>query len=447
PVTNLELIVNGRVVAERSVNVGTGLDRWIELERTIELDRSSWVAARAYSNSRVGSPDAESHTNPIYVTLDGKAPFDRPSLDELIRRLDGQIAAHKARAFPEKARVLAYFDKSRDILLKIREAGGRPASLAPSELSKDRSDLDDPGQRTHTEEELRAFLKPIPPKPVEEALRGFETIPGLHMELVASEPLVVSPTAAGFDENGRLYVAEMVDYPYMPKPGKPPLGGIKLLEDEDGDGRFDRSYPFADQLLWAAGIAPWKGGVFVSSPPDIWYFKDTDGDRRADVREKVYTGFGLKNQQAMLNNLQWGLDHRIYGSTAGNGGSITRPSDPKSQAVEVDGRDFRFDPSGFKFEATTGTIQFGNTFDDWGNRFLCSESQPLLHVVLPLHYLARNPYLTPPNPIDNLAPPPVPIFRISPVERWRQIRSSRRIAHNNRSATSAGASHHVVDAA
>lgn len=447
PVSNLELIVNGRVVAEQSVNVGTGLDRWIELERTLELDRSSWVAARAYSLSRLGSPDAEAHTNPVYVTLDGKAPYDRPSLDELVRRLDGQIAAHKARAFPEKARVLAYFDKSRDILLKVREAGGRPASQGPSELSEDRSNLDDPGRRTHSEEELRAFLKPIPPKPVDEALRGFDTIPGFHMELVASEPLVVSPTAASFDEDGRLYVAEMVDYPYMPKAGKTPLGGIKLLEDEDGDGRFDRSYPFADHLLWAAGIAPWKGGVFVSSPPDIWYLKDTDGDRKADVREKVYTGFGLKNQQAMLNNLQWGLDHRIYGSTAGNGGSITRPSAPKARAIDVDGRDFRFDPKGFDFEAITGTIQFGNTFDDWGNRFLCSESQPLLHVVLPLHYLARNPYLTTPNPIENLAPPPVPIFRISPVERWRQIRSSRRIAHNNRSATSAGASHHVVDAA
>src|SRR5262249_43781468 len=82
-----------------------------------------------------------------------------------------------------------------------------------------------------------------------------------------------------------------------------------------------------------------------------------------------------------------------------------------------------------------------------GNRFLCSESQPLLHVVLPQHYLARNPFLATQSGINNLAPLPVSIFRISPIERWRQIRSSRRIAHNARPATAAGASHHVVDAA
>src|SRR5207244_12412539 len=92
-------------------------------------------------------------------------------------------------------------------------------------------------------------------------------------------------------------------------------------------------------------------------------------------------------------------------------------------------------------------VQFGNTFDDWGNRFLCSESQPLLHVVLPQHYLARNPYLPVASGIHNLAPAPVPVFRTSAPERWRVIRSARRIAHGERPANMPGASHHVVDAA
>src|SRR5205823_11671620 len=125
--------------------------------------------------------------------------------------------------------------------------------------------------------------------------------------------------------------------------------------------------------LWAAGIAPWKGGVFVAAPPDIWYFKDTDGDGKADIRQKVYTGFSTQNQQAMPNNLQSGLDHRIYGSTAGNGGKIRPPDKPDAPPVNVDRSDFRFDPASRTFESISGTWQFGNTFDDWGNRFLCNE--------------------------------------------------------------------------
>ena len=148
-----------------------------------------------------------------------------------------------------------------------------------------------------------------------------------------------------------------------------------------------------------------------------------------------------------MNNLKWGLDHKIYGSTAENGGEI-RPGDrPDANRLSVNGRDFRFDPVTGEFEAITGTVQFGNSFDDWGNRFLCNESQPLLQPVLRRHYLARNPYLAVPTAIQDIAGGSVPIFRISPIERWRHIRSSRRIAHSERSRDSAGASHHVVDAA
>ncbi len=448
PVSNVQIVVNGRILEEtRRLRGATSSVTGSSCERPIDLDRSAWIAARAFSTSRTGLPDAESHTNPVYVILDGKAPYEQESIDVLIRRLDDQIAAHKKRSFPEQARVISYFERSRDILLKIRDAGGAPAKGHPSDIARDETALLDTGRRSHTEEELRAFLKPVPPRPIEEVLRSFEAVDGFRMELVASEPLVVDPVAAAFDEDGNLYVAEMRDYPYKPAPGGTPIGTIRKLIDNDGDGAFDESHVFADRLLWAAGVAPWKGGLFVTAPPDILYLKDTDGDHKADVRRVVFTGFGIENQQAMLNNLQWGLDHKIYGSTAGNGGDV-RPADhPDAAPIDVDGRDFRFDPAAETFEAITGTVQFGTTFDDWGDRFLCSESQPLLHAVLPQHYLARNPYLPVPAAIKNIAPGPVPIFRISPIERWRQIRSSRRIAHGARSANAAGASHHVVDAA
>ena len=51
-----------------------------------------------------------------------------------------------------------------------------------------------------------------------EALRTFETAGGFRLELVAAEPMVHSPVAAAYDEDGNLYVAEMTDYPYKPRP-------------------------------------------------------------------------------------------------------------------------------------------------------------------------------------------------------------------------------------
>lgn len=453
PVTNVQLVVNGRIVDRLDVVSSQGQGSWIELERELELTESAWIAARAFSLSPLGTPNADAHTNPVYVYLNGRAPYDRESLDAWLASLDQQIAIHTDRKFEGQAKVLDYFQRSRDILTRIRVAGGVPANGHPSDIAKAIPAIDDPAAPQHSEEALKDFLKPIPPKPFDEFLRSFETVGGFEMQPVAREPLVYDPIAAAFDENGQLYVCEMCDYPYKPAAGKKPLGAVRLLKDVDGDGDFDESHVFAEGLLWAGGVAPWRGGVFVAAPPDIWYLKDIDGDHRADIRRQVFTGFGTQNQQAMLNNLTMGLDHKIYGSTAGNGGKIRCVELPsggepaKSPEVDVNGRDFCFDPETGAFEAITGTMQFGNSFDDWGNRFLCSESQPLLHAVLPQRYLVRNPYLPVPSPLQNIVPGPVPIFRTSPVERWRIIRSSRRIGHGERPANAPGASHHVIDAA
>ncbi len=136
------------------------------------------------------------------------------------------------------------------------------------------------------------MLNPLPPKEPAEALRSLEVIEGFSVEFVAHEPLVLDPAAAAIDENGLMYVAEDADYPYRPAEGEPPKGRIRLLKDNDGDGYYEESHVFAESLLWPAGIAPWKGGVFVTAPPDIWYLKDTNGDFKADIKEKVFTGFG-----------------------------------------------------------------------------------------------------------------------------------------------------------
>lgn len=316
--------------------------------------------------------------------------YDRDSLDVLVGRIDKQMVIHHKRQFAEKARVLDYFQRSRDILLKIRHVGGLASSGVPASwLEYNPANELDASQRSHADQELMRFLQPLAPVAPVDAPKLFETVDGFRMELVMAEPLVQSPVAVAFDADGNLYIAEMRDCPYKPRPGRKPLGTVRLLRDSDGDGRFDQSTIFANGLLWAAGIAAWKGGVFVSAPPDIWYLKDTNGDGQADQRKKVYTGFGTQNQQVMVNNLTWGLDHMIYGAAAGNGGTI-RPADaPLPSCVSVEHNDFRFDPVAGGFEPISGSDQFGNTFDEWGNRFTCDESQPLSHAVLPRRELAQ----------------------------------------------------------
>ena len=355
-------------------------------------------------------------------------------------------------------------------------SGGAAASAAAAEPAPAASLIRDPAHPT--EAELKAFLVPTPRKSPAEAAKTFEAVGGFTMQLVAAEPMVYDPVAAAFDEDGNLYVGEMRDYPFpgtkqsqhsprwqgdhysldeyaAPAGGRPPMqpgdkprGGVRLLRDTDGDGKFDQATVFADGLLWVCGIVPWKGGIFASAPPDIWYLKDTDGDGKADVRVKVFTGFGTRNQQAMLNNLQFALDHRIYGSTGPNGGEIRPGGDPTAAPVSIAGYDVRFAQESARLERVTGTRQFGLTFDDWGNRFLCLQNAPCFHVVLPLEQLERNPFFTPRETIARTSPVPTPLFRISPIERWRELQSSRAIADSELPvATMAGVSHHVVDAA
>ncbi|MPY90249.1 MAG: c-type cytochrome [Luteitalea sp.] len=290
--------------------------------------------------------------------------------------------------------------------------------------------------RSDSEEESLKF-ESVPPKEPSKAPTTFRTADGFRMVLLAAEPLVYDPVALIYDENGRGYVAEMRDYPYTAKDtaqsleeqtNQDPIGRIRLLEDVDGDGFFDKSSVFAEQLSWPTGLAPWKGGVFVAATPDIWYLKDTDNDGEADIRQKVYTGFRKYNIQAVINNLIWGLDHHIYGAGGSNGGTITwLDGQGKSSEVPLARNDFRFDPVTDVFEALSGGARFGNSFDDWGNRFVCDIRNPVQHVVLPSHYLSRNPYLAVPSTIHDAAESgdQLRVYRVSPPEAWRVMRAQR----------------------
>ena len=123
---------------------------------------------------------------------------------------------------------------------------------------------------------ITSCRKTGPPFSPEESLSKLQVADGFRVELAAAEPQVLDPIAAAFDERGRMYVVEMSDYPNSNQP----KGQIRMLEDRDGDGRYEHMTVFAKELHFPHGVLPWKGGVIVTSAPDILYLKDTDGDGR-----------------------------------------------------------------------------------------------------------------------------------------------------------------------
>ncbi len=228
------------------------------------------------------------------------------------------------------------------------------------------------------------------------ALASFQLEPGLRIELIAAEPLVIDPVAFAFDENRVMYVAENRGYPDPAEGGSPTqLGRIARLEDRDGDGKYDHRTEFAAGLTYPNGILVWRGGVFVTCAPDIFYFKDTDGDGVADVKKVVLTGFNAdKTAQIRTSHPILGLDGWVYVTGGLNGGSVTSPLHPDRAAVTFSSSDGRFHPDTFEFQTTGGRSQFGLAFDPFGRRFGTSNRHPLQHVVVEPWQLARNPHLT-----------------------------------------------------
>ncbi len=228
------------------------------------------------------------------------------------------------------------------------------------------------------------------------SLSEFRLHPKFRIELAAAEPQVIDPVALRFDENGRMWVVEMGDYPNGPVAGGRPLSRVRWLEDTDGDGRYETARVFADGLLFATGIQPWGDGILVTAAGELLYLEDTDGDGVADVRQTWYSGFKQENPQLRANHPTFALDNRIYVANGLRGGVVTAKRAEwagKSKPVAISGRDFRFNPLNGVCEAVNGNGQFGLTFDDLGRRFVCSNRNPCRHVVLSGDYLSANPRL------------------------------------------------------
>jgi putative membrane-bound dehydrogenase-like protein len=302
---------------------------------------------------------------------------------------------------PERETAFAFIDKALQV---IPPAG--PKAAAPDETGDD----------------FAAELPRIPPREPAEALRAFQTLPGFRIELAAAEPNVASPVALSFDERGRMFVCEMRDYSEQDKDR---LGRVRMLEDLDDDGIFEKSTVYADDLSWPTAVLCVGGGVYVGAAPDILWLKDTDGDGRADERTVIFTGFGRSNVQGLLNSFHWGLDNRVHGATSTSGGQVRRPEQPEAEAINLGGRDFSFDPQALEIRAESGGGQHGMSFDDWGRKFVSANSDHIQMVMVPDRYLAADPHLTLPSARESIAAdgPQAEVFRISPVEPWRVVRT------------------------
>src|SRR5437660_11305429 len=120
-----------------------------------------------------------------------------------------------------------------------------------------------------------------------------------------------------------------------------PGGRVRVLEHTDGDGKYDKATIFLDNIPFPTGVTVWRKGVLVCAAPDILYAEDTNGDGKADVVRKLFTGFATHNYQARVNSLQYGLDGWVY-AASGLFGCKFRSVNGKE--VYLRRRDFRFNP-------------------------------------------------------------------------------------------------------
>jgi putative membrane-bound dehydrogenase-like protein len=199
------------------------------------------------------------------------------------------------------------------------------------------------------------------PLSAEESAKLIQVPVGFDLKLFASEPDIINPIAMDWDERGRLWIIETVDYPNTVLDDDN-IGDdrIKICEDTDGDGKADKFTVFAEKLNIATSIAFANGGIIVSQAPHFLFLKDTDGDDKADVRKIIIDGWGVTDTHAGPSNLKYGYDNQIWGVVGYSGfnGTIAGANRIFRQAV------YRFKPDASSFELMTNTSN--NT---WGLGF------------------------------------------------------------------------------
>ena len=234
-------------------------------------------------------------------------------------------------------------------------------------------------------------LKLQQPLSAQDSMKTMQVPPGFEVQLFASEPDIVKPIAMNWDERGRLWVVESVDYPndynFQTTVG---VGRdrIKICEDTDGDGKADKFTVFAEGLNIPTGLTFWNGGVIVGAAPQLLYLKDTNGDDKADVKTIIEAGWGTRDTHSGIGNLQYGFDNFIWGSIGYSG---FNGKTPDGKTMNFQQGIFRMRPDGTKmefmgaFSNNTWGLGFSETFDLFGST---ANNTHAVYVGIPPRYSA-----------------------------------------------------------
>ena len=272
------------------------------------------------------------------------------------------------------------------------------------------------GQRANVDELCRAdelgdalrYPKGGPTAPAEAAAK-IEVHPEFNLSLVAAEPLVNKVMNLDWDERGRLWVCETPEYPNGRRapntaPWKDsgslrgaqvqrdPEDSISILTDTNGDGLMDGKKVFADKLELVTSFVLYKNGVIAATSPDIWLLEDTDGDGVCDKRTRLYTGLGINDTHAVINNLRWGHDGWIYATHGYSRGDVTSGDGTRKFGPDGSGV-VRFKPDGSAFEQyssrTANTWGLDITWDGQVFWTQPTSGTVLFHTVLPEYVLTE----------------------------------------------------------
>jgi putative heme-binding domain-containing protein len=245
----------------------------------------------------------------------------------------------------------------------------------------------------HTQD--KAQIPPPPPpdiapteaKTPAEELKTFHLPPGFEIQLVASEPDIHKPMNIAFDDRGRLWVTESVEYPFPAAADKKPRDAVKILEDFAPDGKARKITTFADGLNIPIGVLPLPGrkpeDALVYSIPGIFRLRDTKGTDHADQRDKLYGDIATDDTHGMTNNFTLGFDGWVYAEHGFRNKSTIKGGDGQAITMES-GNVYRFRTDGSHLEQIThGQVNpFGLCFDPLGYLYSCDcHSQPIYQLM------------------------------------------------------------------
>ncbi|MBX7208148.1 MAG: c-type cytochrome [Verrucomicrobiaceae bacterium] len=267
------------------------------------------------------------------------------------------------------------FSRSVALAFVVFSSAGIAADSANSKTPPPKKEEKKKSNRGPENPEIKFKLPPPPVLTPEQELKSIKVAKGYKTELVACEPMIETPVAINWDDQGRLYVCEMRGYMNdINAAGEDkPIGRISRLEDTDGDGKMDKATVFVDKLTMPRAVMALGDGALVAEPPKLTFYHDTDGDGVADKSEVVSTSYARAGGQPehMANGLLWCQDNWIW--------SAAHPE--------------RYRYSGGKFitDATRSGGQWGLTQDDWGRRYFDYNSDLLRCDLLPPAMYLRNP--------------------------------------------------------